>query len=78
MAIIIAGMDNTKTPMTNAALAARDLKHVWHPCTQMHDHETMPMVPAVRGEGAWLFHADGNPRVALREIQAVRLRPSYL
>ena len=45
---------------TNAAFAARDLKHVWHPCTQMHDHETIPMLPIVRGEGAWLIDADGN------------------
>lgn len=44
----------------NTALAARDLKHVWHPCTQMHDHETIPMVPIVRGEGAWLIDADGR------------------
>ena len=49
------------TPVTNnQALAARDLRHVWHPCTQMHDHETIPMVPVVRGEGAWLFDADGR------------------
>jgi adenosylmethionine---8-amino-7-oxononanoate aminotransferase len=44
----------------NRALAARDLRHVWHPCTQMHDHETIPMVPIVRGEGAWLIDADGH------------------
>ena len=44
----------------NTALAARDLKHVWHPCTQMHDHESIPMVPIVRGEGAWLIDADGR------------------
>ncbi|HET6804667.1 MAG TPA: adenosylmethionine--8-amino-7-oxononanoate transaminase [Frateuria sp.] len=44
----------------NTALAARDLKHVWHPCTQMHDHESIPMVPIVRGEGAWLVDADGR------------------
>lgn len=44
----------------NAALAARDLRHVWHPCTQMHDHERIPMVPIVRGEGAWLIDADGR------------------
>lgn len=44
----------------NAELAARDLKHVWHPCTQMHDHETIPMLPIVRGEGAWLIDADGR------------------
>ncbi|HKR75751.1 MAG TPA: adenosylmethionine--8-amino-7-oxononanoate transaminase [Rhodanobacter sp.] len=44
----------------NAALAARDLKHIWHPCTQMHDHETIPMLPIVRGEGAWLIDAEGR------------------
>ena len=45
---------------SNAALATRDLKHLWHPCTQMHDHESVPMVPIVRGEGAWLIDADGR------------------
>ena len=44
----------------NAALAARDLKHIWHPCTQMHDHETVPLLPIVRGEGAWLIDAEGK------------------
>jgi len=48
------------TPRSNAALAARDLRHVWHPCTQMHDHERVPLVPIVRGEGAWLVDADGR------------------
>jgi adenosylmethionine-8-amino-7-oxononanoate aminotransferase len=41
-------------------LVARDLSVLWHPCTQMHDHETLPMVPVVRGEGAWLVGADGK------------------
>ncbi|MGA8277760.1 MAG: adenosylmethionine--8-amino-7-oxononanoate transaminase [Rhodanobacteraceae bacterium] len=45
----------------NAALAARDLAVVWHPCTQMHDHAAgVPMLPIVRGEGAWLIDADGR------------------
>ena len=44
----------------NAALARRDLKHLWHPCTQMQDHESVPMVPIVRGDGAWLIDADGR------------------
>ncbi|MBD8898038.1 adenosylmethionine--8-amino-7-oxononanoate transaminase [Rhodanobacter sp. DHG33] len=50
----------TNSPDRNAALAARDLKHIWHPCTQMHDHETIPMLPIVRGEGAWLIDAEGR------------------
>lgn len=49
----------------SSALAARDLKHLWHPCTQMHDHALsgvpgVPMVPIVRGDGAWLIDADGK------------------
>ncbi|WP_158885895.1 adenosylmethionine--8-amino-7-oxononanoate transaminase [Rhodanobacter sp. L36] len=55
----------THTASGNAALAARDLKHLWHPCTQMHDHDPagamqVPMVPIVRGEGVWLIDADGK------------------
>jgi adenosylmethionine-8-amino-7-oxononanoate aminotransferase len=41
-------------------LAARDLAVVWHPCTQMHDHETLPMLPVARAEGAWLHGHDGR------------------
>ncbi len=41
-------------------LAARDLAVVWHPCTQMHDHETLPMVPVARADGAWLTGTDGR------------------
>ena len=38
----------------NAAYVARDLAHVWHPCTQMKDHEHLPLVPIRRGQGVWL------------------------
>jgi adenosylmethionine-8-amino-7-oxononanoate aminotransferase len=41
-------------------LARRDLACVWHPCTQMKDHEWLPMVPIVRGDGAWLYDAEGR------------------
>jgi adenosylmethionine---8-amino-7-oxononanoate aminotransferase len=44
----------------NAELAARDLKVVWHPCTQMHDHESLKMVPIASGQGAWLTDIEGN------------------
>ncbi len=44
----------------NDRLAARSLLHVWNPCTQMKQHEAWPLVPVVRGEGAWLFDADGR------------------
>jgi adenosylmethionine-8-amino-7-oxononanoate aminotransferase len=46
---------------SNADLRARDLAHVWHPCTQMKDHEReMPLLPIRRGAGAWLEDYDGR------------------
>ena len=47
-------------PPSNASLAARDLAVVWHPCTQMKDHERLPMIPIARGEGVWLTDFDGR------------------
>lgn len=44
----------------NAAWMARDLKALWHPCTQMKDHETMPIIPIKRGQGVWLEDFDGQ------------------
>jgi adenosylmethionine---8-amino-7-oxononanoate aminotransferase len=39
----------------NATYIARDLAHVWHPCTQMKDHEQeLPLIPVRRGQGVWL------------------------
>jgi len=32
---------------------------VWHPCTQMKHHETLPLVPVARGHGSWLYDFDG-------------------
>ncbi len=45
---------------SNLEWARRDLARVWHPCTQMADHEWLPMVPIARGEGAWLVDHDGR------------------
>ncbi len=45
----------------NQQLLERSRAAVWHPCTQMKQHETLPLVPIVRGEGAWLFDAAGKP-----------------
>ncbi len=38
----------------------RDLAVLWHPCTQMKDHEQLPLVPIKRGEGVWLEDFDGK------------------
>ncbi|NOT97976.1 MAG: adenosylmethionine--8-amino-7-oxononanoate transaminase [Sideroxydans sp.] len=45
---------------SNHDLLARSLSSVWHPCTQMKRHETLPLVPIARGEGVWLYDLDGN------------------
>lgn len=39
---------------------ARSLKSVWHPCTQMQHHETVPLIPVSHGKGVWLYDADGK------------------
>ena len=44
----------------NAEWRARSLAAVWHPCTQMKSHETLPLVPIARGSGAWLYDFDGR------------------
>lgn len=50
----------TKTNHITSHLQQRSLDAVWHPCTQMKQHETCPLVPVVSGKGAWLHDADGN------------------
>src|SRR5579864_443895 len=45
----------------NATYVRRDLAHVWHPCTQMKDHEELlPLIPIRRGEGVWLEDYEGK------------------
>ena len=46
--------------MNNSTWIARDLAVVWHPCTQMKDHETLPLIPIRRGQGVWLEDFDGH------------------
>lgn len=42
------------------ALAARDLKHIWHPCSQMKDYEELPPIPIREGRGVYLYGYDGK------------------
>ena len=49
-----------ESPMAASSLLERSLAAVWHPCTQMKHHTTLPLVPVVRGEGPWLIDADGR------------------
>jgi len=46
--------------MNNAMMAGRDLDVIWHPCTQMKDHEFLPMIPIKKGEGVYLEDFEGN------------------
>lgn len=41
-------------------LIARDLAHVWHPCTQMKWHETTPPLPIERAQGLYLYDYDNK------------------
>jgi len=44
----------------NAQWLARSRAAVWHPCTQMKAHESLPLVPIARGAGAWLYDFTGK------------------
>ncbi|EAL2897366.1 adenosylmethionine--8-amino-7-oxononanoate transaminase, partial [Campylobacter jejuni] len=44
--------------MQNQILKNLDLKHIWHPCTQMKDHETLPLIPIKKAKGVWLYDFD--------------------
>ncbi len=39
---------------------ARSLRSVWHPCTQMQHHETVPLIPVSHGRGPWLVDTQGR------------------
>ena len=45
---------------SNHSLLQRSLASVWHPCTQMKQHEALPLVPIRRGSGVWLEDMDGK------------------
>jgi adenosylmethionine---8-amino-7-oxononanoate aminotransferase len=49
-----------QTSTRSNLLLKRSLAAVWHPCTQMKQHESLPLVPVVRGKGCWLYDADGR------------------
>lgn len=51
--------------MIQPSLLQRSLSAVWHPCTQMRHHQPgaalqLPLVPILRGEGAWLVDESGR------------------
>ena len=46
--------------MRNDELIRRDLAVLWHPCTQMHDHESVPLLPIRSAQGVWLEDGEGR------------------
>ncbi len=44
----------------NNSMMQRDLEVIWHPCTQMKDHETLPLIPVKSAKGIYLYDFDGN------------------
>jgi adenosylmethionine-8-amino-7-oxononanoate aminotransferase len=46
--------------MKNSDIVQRDARVLWHPCTQMKDHEWLPMIPIRRGDGVWLEDFEGK------------------
>ena len=49
-----------QTSTRSNLLLKRSLSAVWHPCTQMKQHESLPLVPVARAKGCWLYDFDGN------------------
>ncbi len=44
----------------NAQIVTEDLTNIWHPCTQMKDHETLPLIPIKSGKGVYLYDFEEN------------------
>jgi adenosylmethionine-8-amino-7-oxononanoate aminotransferase len=44
----------------NDSLTERSRRAVWHPCSQMKQHETIPLLPVARAEGVWLYDTEGR------------------
>ncbi len=49
-------------PPMEDSLLQRSIKAVWHPCTQMRQHDTgeLPLLSIAHGQGAWLYDTDGR------------------
>ncbi|WP_288695227.1 adenosylmethionine--8-amino-7-oxononanoate transaminase [uncultured Brachyspira sp.] len=41
-------------------LEEKDLKYIWHPCSQMKDYEELPPIIIDRGKGIYLYDKDGK------------------
>ena len=46
--------------MKNREIIEKDLQYNWHPCTQMKDHEFLPLIPIQKAKGIYLYDFEGN------------------
>ena len=46
--------------MRNLTLLERSRAAVWHPCSQMKQHEHLPLLPISHGQGVWLYDFEGQ------------------
>lgn len=46
--------------LSNEEMIKKDLKYIWHPCSQMKDYEKLPPIVIERGKGAYLYDLDGK------------------
>jgi len=49
-----------KQAMPNQSYIDRSRTAVWHPCTQMKQHERLPIIPISHGQGVWLYDFNGK------------------
>ena len=48
------------TEKQQASWEQRDLAHIWHPCSQMKDYETLPPMVIDHAKGPWLYDIHGK------------------
>jgi adenosylmethionine-8-amino-7-oxononanoate aminotransferase len=46
--------------MTNNELMQEDLRYIFHPCSQMKDHEKLPLIPIKKAKASYIEDYDGN------------------
>lgn len=42
------------------SLEEKDLKHIWHPCSQMKDYEKLPPIVIDHAKGMYLYDIHGK------------------
>ena len=52
------------TEKQQASWEERDLAHIWHPCSQMKDYETLPPMVIDHAKGPWLYDIHGKKYLA--------------